>query len=83
LAPCVHQFAVIANGQQQPVIVSRGSNQDGRGLYAAKSSPFPTRLPACCVGLNGLTASSQWHRIYRSQQSSLSLGKGLMLTNRR
>jgi len=25
--------------------------------------PFPTRLPACSLGLNGLTANSRWHRI--------------------
>jgi len=45
--------------------------------------PFPTRFPACSLGLNGLTANNRWHRIYRSQQRSLSLGKGLMHTNRR
>jgi len=28
---------------------------------------------------NGLTASDRWHQIYRSQQRSLSLGKGFML----
>ena len=29
---------------------------------------------------NGLIANDRWHRIYRWQQRSLSLGKGLMLT---
>jgi len=28
---------------------------------------------------NSLTANDRWHRIYRLQQRSLSLGKGLML----
>jgi len=29
--------------------------------------------------INGLTANDRWHQIYRLQQRSLSLGKGLML----
>jgi len=45
----------------------------------------PTRHPAgplqSVAGrlFNGLTANDRWHGIYRSQQRSLSLGKGLML----
>ena len=49
-------------------------------------SQLSSRTPSSCSAIyiagrlfNGLTANDRWHRIYRSQQCSLSLGKGLML----
>jgi len=39
-------------------------------------SPTP---PIAGQLFNGLTANDHWHQIYRSQQRSLFLGKGLML----
>ena len=90
---CCYNYSISKRGcrpSSTGLYVQRASDSHSAPRAAARTGigwrctlprvpPFPTRLPACSLGLNGLTANSQWHQIYRSQQRSLSLGKGLML----
>jgi len=50
-------------------------------LYFTPPSVAPMGQTVCIADrlFNGLTANDRWHRIYRSQQRSLSLSEGLML----
>jgi len=47
--------------------------------HASESKSTVQHSPIADRLFNGLTANNRWHRIYQSQQCSLSLGKGLML----
>jgi len=51
------------------------------GCISHRRQRRPMGRTVCIAGrlFNSLTANDRWHRIHRSQQRSLSLGKGLML----